>query len=200
MSQLYPQHGLAKMAIYSKFAAVFDYPHTGISAQVLSCLSPLETECAESAVLFRKFQLAVAEKSLGELQELYTATFDMRPDCTPALGYHLFGDDMRRSMLLIRLRERLEAHHIDPGVELADHLSLVLRLMDSSGPGEESDTLAAECLAPALARMTKALGQGAQTPESESSVADEERNPYLWALEALLAYVERKDAGVAAAH
>lgn len=191
--------GISTMAIYSNFATLFDYPDTEIAADVSACISLLENEFAEGAALLRKFQLAIAQKSLGELQELYTATFDMRPDCTPALGYHLFGDDVRRSLFLIRLRERLEARHIDLGVELPDHLSLVLHLMERSGPGEECDTLASECLAPALTRMTKALGQGAQAVTPHFSAADRERNPYSWALEALLAYVERKDARVAAA-
>lgn len=187
------------MAIYSNFAAVLDYPHSGINAQVQACISTLENECAECAALLRKFQLAIAQTSAGELQELYTATFDMRPDCTPALGYHLFGDDVRRSLFLIRLRERLEARRIDAGSELPDHLSLVLRLMDRSGDGEESDTLAADCLVPALTRMTKALGQRAEPADSQTRATDEERNPYAWALEALLAYVKRKDDRVAAA-
>lgn len=192
----------ANMAVYSNFAAVFAYPHTEVNPLVQACIPPLESECAECAALLRKFQLAIAEKSVSELQELYTATFDMRPDCTPDLGYHLFGDDVRRSLFLIRLRDQLAARHIDAGTELPDHLSLVLRLMDSSGPGEERNTLAADCLAPALGRMTQALGhraQAAQAADRETHVTDEDRNPYLWALEALLSYVKRKEAEAAAA-
>lgn len=187
------------MTVYLNFAAVFDYPHSEIDAHVQACIARLENECGECATLLRKFQTAVAQKSVAELQELYTATFDMRPDCTPALGYHLFGDDVRRSLFLIQLRDRLAARHIDPGVELPDHLSLVLRLMDSSGDGEDSDTLAADCLVPALTRMTQALGRDAKAGELQTNPTIEQQNPYLWALEALLAYVKRKEAGVAAA-
>lgn len=187
------------MAVYLDFAAVFDYPHAEIDPRVEACIEGLESENAECAALLRKFQIAIAQKSVGELQELYTATFDMRPDCTPALGYHLFGDDVRRSFFLIQLRDRLAARHIDPGVELPDHLSLVLRLMDSSGDGEDSDTLAADCLVPALTRMTQALSRDAKTGELQTNATIEERNPYLWAIEALLAYVKRREAGVTAA-
>lgn len=129
--------------------------------------------------MMREFQSRVAGMSLGEIQELYTATFDMRPDSTTALGYHLFGDDVRRSFFMAKLKERLENRGIPAGAELPDHLPLVLRLAGCEGPGEERQTLINDCLIPGLSRMIQALGQG------------EAGNPYRHAIDALLVYLRR---------
>ena len=71
-------------------------------------------------------------RSLGQLQEAYTNAFDLRPDCTPNLGYHLFGDDGRRGLFLAELKGRMEARGIPLGFELPDHISLLLRYLDAA--------------------------------------------------------------------
>ncbi|MDE3178468.1 MAG: hypothetical protein KGM47_02310 [Acidobacteriota bacterium] len=178
------------MAINTNFAGILEYPAADISPLVRDLIPALESECPGAAAAMRSFQSGIAGKSLGEMQELYTATFDMKPDCTTALGYHLFGDEVRRSFFLVRLKDRLAAHGIDAGCELPDHLPLALRLIEKQGPGEESEVLVDECLIPALAQMAKALDQ-VQGGGAEMSGAQGTSNPYRAAVAALLAYLRR---------
>ncbi|MGH9328058.1 MAG: nitrate reductase molybdenum cofactor assembly chaperone [Terriglobia bacterium] len=177
------------MPVYSLMAGILDYPAAEIITAVETCASQMVTDCPEAAALLRNFQSSIAGMSLSKLQEVYTSTFDLRPDSTPSLGYHLFGDDVRRSLFMAKLKERIEAGGIALGCELPDHLPLVLRLVDRQGPGEESSILMTECLVPALSRIVQAMGANGNEMASA--------NVYRYAIEALLVYV-RKDASEAA--
>jgi nitrate reductase molybdenum cofactor assembly chaperone NarJ/NarW len=170
------------MALYAVLAGILDYPEPGISSQVKDGISGLAGEHPEASELIAKFQAEQSRMSLGQLQELYTSTFDMRPDCTPNLGYHLFGDDGRRNVFMAQLKERMEAHHVEMDSELPDHLSLVLRLLEKQKSGDETQVLVEDCLVPAISRMLEALGQ----------VGDS--NPYEDVLRALLLLL-RKQSG-----
>ena len=162
------------MAIYSAFAEVLDYPACGLEDR----LSEIALECPEARTSIEAFQNATREKSIQELQEIYINAFDLRPDCTPNLGYHLFGDDGRRGLFLAELKGRMEASGIDLGSELPDHLSLVLRYIDCVE--EERAPLIEDCMLPALARVAEIL--------------DATENPYRHAVRALLSFLERERA------
>ena len=116
----------------------------------------LRAAIPDAHVHLKDFQNAIAEKSLGQLQEAYTNAFDLRPDCTPNLGYHLFGDDGRRGLFLAELKGRMESRGIPPGVELPDHIALFLRYVDLADE-EERLPVIEDCLLPAVARMVEVL-------------------------------------------
>ncbi len=118
--------------------------------------------------------------TLGELQELYTGTFELQPDCTPNLGYHLFGNDARRNVFMAQLKERMERHHVAIGSELPDHLCLILRLLEKEQSEEERSALMEDCLAPAVARMVDVLRKSRKC------------NPYESALRALLILLQEE--------
>lgn len=160
------------MAIYSVFADVLDYPGGGLEDQ----LSEIALECPEARASIEAFQSAARGKSIHELQEIYINAFDLRPDCTPNLGYHLFGDDGRRGLFLAELKGRMAAAGIDLGSELPDHLGLVLRYIDRVE--EERPPLIEDCMLPALARVAEIL--------------DATENPYKHAVRALLSFLERE--------
>jgi nitrate reductase molybdenum cofactor assembly chaperone NarJ/NarW len=99
---------------------------------------------------FRRFVEGTAPE---RLEELYTATFDLNPDSSPYIGYHLYGDGYPRSMFLLELQKKYRARGFEAGRELADHLCVMLRfLSDCDDPGER-DELIAEALVPALHSM-----------------------------------------------
>ena len=158
------------MTVYSCFAEILDYPDRLIAESVGDCLAELAVAIPEAYTQLRDFQTAIVEKDLGQLQELYTNAFDLRPDCTPNLGYHLFGDDGRRGVFLAELKGRMEALGIPLGSELADHISLILRYLDVAE--EERVPVVEDCLIPAVSRMVEVL--------------ENSGNPYEHALRALL--------------
>jgi len=115
------------MPIYGLFADILDYPERSIAKSLGDCIGELTPAIPEAYAHLKGFQNATADKGLGQLQEVYTNAFDLRPDCTPNLGYHLFGDDGRRGLFLAELKGRMESRGIRLGVELPDHIALLLR-------------------------------------------------------------------------
>jgi nitrate reductase molybdenum cofactor assembly chaperone NarJ/NarW len=164
------------MAVYSSFADILDYPASLIAQAVDDCAAQLALDCPEARAHMITFQNAVAGTNLGQLQEIYTNAFDFRPDCTPNLGYHLFGDDGRRGLFLAELKGRMGSSGIAIGSELPDHISLLLRYMHLHEP--ECGALVEDCMLPAVSRMAEAL--------------DSSENPYKHALHALLSVLQHE--------
>ncbi|HYL38651.1 MAG TPA: molecular chaperone TorD family protein [Bryobacteraceae bacterium] len=162
------------MAIYSLFADILDYPAQPIAKAVNGCAAELEREFPEAHAHMADFQDAVVGRSLGQLQEIYINAFDLRPDCTPNLGYHLFGDDGRRGLFLAELKGRMETSGIALGSELPDHISLLLRYM--CVVEQERGALTEDCMLPAISRMAEVLAST--------------ENPYKHALHALLSLLQ----------
>lgn len=160
---------------YQLFADVLDYPRPSIAEATRQCVAMMEAECPEAAEKLKVFEVASTALDLASVQELYTESFDLQPDCTLNASYHLFGDDWRRSMFLAELKGIYDCNSFQAGNELPDHLCLVLRFIASQEPGEQTDELAQECVVPAIRRMLSTLKPG--------------DNPYKHALEALLVWL-----------
>ena len=168
------------MPIYALFADILDYPERSIAKSLGDCIGELTPAIPETLAHLKDFQNSIADKSLGQLQEVYTNAFDLRPDCTPNLGYHLFGDDGRRGLFLAELKGRMESLGIRLGVELPDHIGLLLRYVDLADE-EERLPVIEDCLLPAVARMVEVLKPSG--------------NPYEHALSALLSLIRHQHEG-----
>lgn len=143
------------MSLFQVFAQMLEYPAVSTLEALSGCAVSLAEECPDAAAALREFMAAASGKNLGAMQELYISAFDLRPDCTPNLGYHLFGDDSRRGVFLAELKERMERAGVAVGVELPDYLPLILSYLDVAE--EERPVLIEDCLLPALARMAEIL-------------------------------------------
>jgi nitrate reductase molybdenum cofactor assembly chaperone NarJ/NarW len=145
--------------IYDALAAVLSYPAEDYLARVdvavLAAPSAIEPTLQEVA-------RELAGKSTVELQELFTVTFDLNPVCSLELGWHIFGENYDRGLLLAKLRALLRAHRIVESGELPDHLAHALRLIACMQPEEQHDFAAAIVL-PALGKMLDAI-RGKQNP------------------------------------
>ncbi len=137
---------------FEAVAALFAYPRTDYAKTVDHA-----AECAGSAApALPSFATEVRRMPLNEVQEFYTNTFDLQPACSLDLGWHLFGEDYQRGLLLARMRRELLAHEILETCELPDHLShallLLARMSDAQAEG-----FAAAIVMPALEPMLKCL-------------------------------------------
>lgn len=108
----------------------------------------------------------------GGAEELYTATFDLRPAVSPYAGIHLCGEGPRRNALLAHLASLRAQAGLAPGDEVPDHFAELLRHLAVTPGGGETEDVAALVLAPAARIAAAALPQD---------------NPYRAALEALVA-------------
>jgi nitrate reductase delta subunit len=81
-----------------------------------------------------------------QLQERYTAAFDLNPSTTLNLTYHRWGDSEKRAATLTRLKRLYMAagYEIDTG-ELPDYLPLVLEFMASVSAAQRSEPIR-QCL------------------------------------------------------
>lgn len=166
------------MSLYPLFADVLNYPAPGLSERVSDCVSELATDLPNAEELLRRFQRAHVELGTARLQEIYTSTFDMQPECTPNLSYHLFGEDQRRGMFLAKLTELFQQARVDTANELPDHLCCLLLYL-ATGPGAAATTdLITDCLLPTVSKIARGV--------------DEASNPYRTVLDALLLFLEKE--------
>lgn len=141
------------IAHYSLLADIYEYPMEGYSEKISAGQEFLEKAFPEAANLLRPFTDYMLTLPLRKQEELFIRSFDVQSVTTLDLGYVLFGDDYKRGELLVNLnREHREVQN-DCGIELADHLSNVLRLLPKMQDSAIVEELARRIVAPALRRM-----------------------------------------------
>lgn len=142
-----------KPQAYECMAAVLTYPGPDYRAALEALREQLPAECLVYAA---PCVAAIGALSPTAQQELFTQTFDLNPLCSLELGWHLFGENYERGLLLVRLRRELRAATIPEYGELPDHLTYALRLLPRMEHDQAEDLVAAIIL-PALVRMIQAL-------------------------------------------
>ncbi|GAB4239779.1 MAG: hypothetical protein Kow00109_14670 [Acidobacteriota bacterium] len=141
----------------AEWAQVFRYPGADYAAAVQQLARPADGAEVPVARLVESFAAAISSLELEEVQQLYTATFDLNPSCPPFLGVYLFPQDLqRRTILMLRLHEKAQALGCAGAPEDADHLASVLELAGRLS-SEDFAELAGCCLVPALEKMAQAL-------------------------------------------
>ncbi|HWR14132.1 MAG TPA: hypothetical protein VN577_04860 [Terriglobales bacterium] len=138
---------------YGCFAALLSYPLTKEMPDFESIIAALPGDCHLRIASFREVMETL---SVEAQQELFTQTFDLNPVCSLEVGWHLFGENYERGLLLVRLREELRAAEIREEGELPDHLTYTLRLLPTMEAGRAADFAGAIVL-PALVKMIQAL-------------------------------------------
>ncbi len=113
--------------------------------------------------LVGNFSKACEAASAGYLEELYTGTFDLQAICSPYIGHHLFGEDRRRGMFMVRLKDYYRSHNHPLNGELPDHISVMLKAAMWGEREEEAGDLKQFCLIPAVKKMTGLL-EGKSNP------------------------------------
>jgi nitrate reductase molybdenum cofactor assembly chaperone NarJ/NarW len=137
------------------FADILDYPAPGLAGKAAECAALIGAAQPEAVALLESFRGFAEENSLGKLQEIYSGFFDLNSICHPYVGYQLFGENYKRSALLLGLKKAYRAEGFEASAsEIPDRLSVVLRFVAHSKGGEDIDELLNRGLLPALARMT----------------------------------------------
>lgn len=146
---------------YELLAALLEYPGPDLLAAAASARTALAARSPEAAAALESFACGIAPLDPGEVEELYTRTFDLLAPCCLDVGYQLFGETYQRGSFLVKLREATRRHGIETGSELPDHLPVMLRLLARLDRAGDPRGLAEEAILPALGRMRAALGDGA---------------------------------------
>ena len=144
---------LSRPERYDGLAVLLEYPRDdGFAERLLSYMNRLPDEYETSVQALRPFYELVLPMGAGEVQELYTRTFDIDPVCTLEVGWHIYGEDYARGAFLVKMRELLREHNILETRELPDHLSHCLMLLARLS-GERADDFVARFLLPGMKKM-----------------------------------------------
>jgi len=158
--------------ILDDFAQILDYPTAVLPEIVGRSTERLRASHAGSADHMTRFQSFIDENDEGKLQELYTGTFDLQAFCNLYVGHYLFGEDFRRSLFMVKLKELYREEDFSFQKELPDHLCVMLRFLACAKEREENRELISECVIPAVVAMLKCF--------------DSKHHPYKAVLQSLL--------------
>ena len=140
--------------IYALFADLLTYPQEDPTEKARACLDLMRQHPTSAAAVQRFLEFA-QRQDLGRLQELYTHTFDLNPVCSLYIGYHLYGESFRRGEYMVKLKGAYRARGLEPGNELPDHLTLILRYLSASPDASTALHVITEDVVPALEAMAK---------------------------------------------
>jgi nitrate reductase molybdenum cofactor assembly chaperone NarJ/NarW len=141
-------------------ADLLDYPDADWKWRCEECRAVLNVASQSFASHFALFSTATESRSLTDLQEVYTRTFDLSPVCALEVGYHLFGENYKRGVFLANLRETEAPFDLGQAQQLPDYLPVLLRLLTRLADEELRGALIVDCLIPALGKMLKTLSEG----------------------------------------
>jgi nitrate reductase molybdenum cofactor assembly chaperone NarJ/NarW len=144
---------MSTLSIYDGLAAILMYPEADYADRVRDAVLAAPPEIAW---MLQQFAEQIDGRDTLQLQELFTVTFDLNPVCSLELGWHLFGENYDRGLLLVKLRQLLAGHGVSEHGELPDHLASVLRLLARMDESSRRDFAIAIVL-PAIGKMLDAF-------------------------------------------
>ncbi|MDP3981263.1 MAG: hypothetical protein Q8Q33_07625 [Chlamydiota bacterium] len=145
---------------YSMMADLFAYPNSSFLEKVQQSAIFLKKSHPSAADEVDLFYEGLPKGNPDQLQEIFTRTFDIQAITTLDVGYVLFGDDYKRGQILSNLNREHKNANNDCGLELADHLPNLLRLIPKLDDIELIQDLVSEILAPALQIMVHEFDPG----------------------------------------
>jgi len=151
--------------VFQLFAELLDYPRTNLAGAAGECAALVAGRSSKATAFLHEFESFAEKTSLTRMEEIYTGLFELDATCHPYIGYHLFGESYKRSAFLLELKERYRPHGIKCGVELPDHLAVMLRYLAANEDRAETEEIIREALHPALRKMLKSKDEEPPDPD-----------------------------------
>lgn len=143
--------------VHEALACLLTYPGEATSGSGYAAAAELvAAACPATADSLRRFTDAIAGIEPGELEELYTRTFDNVAARSLEVGWQLFGENYARGALMVRFRALMRKYDVPEGAELPDHLTHVLALLGRA-PQELARAFAKIQVSQAVASMLEGL-------------------------------------------
>jgi nitrate reductase delta subunit len=139
-------------AVYDAWAGLLEYPG-GADAQLIARDADVVlSDFPEAWESLRPLLEALRGGDLGELEELFTRTFDNSPERALELGWHIYGETYARGAFLVRMRQGMRSCGRAETVDLPDHVANVLRVLARVAPATANALVQGVAL-PALAKI-----------------------------------------------
>jgi nitrate reductase assembly molybdenum cofactor insertion protein NarJ len=181
---------------YDALATLFAHPGANFGAEVQRAMTLHQGSYPSAGRALDEFSALLPLGDPLAMEELYTRTFDVQAITSLDIGYTLFGEDYKRGALLANLSREHTLANNDCGMELADHLTNVLRLLPRLTDAEIREEFVRVLVAPALREMIREFEPERLAKKEElykkhhKTIIDcadgERRVAYRHALEALL--------------
>jgi nitrate reductase delta subunit len=115
------------MRIAEVVASGYRYPTPSAAAELSAAIDGIPGGVVERHM--RQFFDEVSDLSLGEWEELHTATLDLSPLFVPYVGHVTWGENYRRGEFMADMKGSMTRNGIDLGGELPDHIEPILRYL-----------------------------------------------------------------------
>ena len=171
--------------VLALFAELLDYPHHGLATTARECAGLVANESPEAAEKLTEFAAFVERTPWNTLEEVFTATFDLNASRHPYVGYHMFGEAYKRSVFFLELKDRYREHGFDSGMELPDHIAVMLRFMAQCPDSALTTEIVREAILPTLDPMMAAPEAEPVGPDEEAPIVFDVGDDYSRVLRAL---------------
>jgi len=111
---------------HDALSCILQYPAHDFVTLFPSWSRAVAAEVPEAAEDLQRFERHVRTLAPGELEELFTRTFDNTTSRALEVGWHAYGETYDRGAFLVTMRENLRALGVPENGELPDHLTHVL--------------------------------------------------------------------------
>ena len=145
--------------LFDGLASLLAYPTESHSEVVQRAAATLEGWNAELGTRLAPLTEHVQSLARSDLEECYTRTFDISPECALEIGWHLYGENYTRGAFLVEMRGHLRNLGLAESAELPDHICHVLQVVGRL-PEDEARELCRGQLLPALTKMQKQIPEG----------------------------------------
>lgn len=143
-------------SLYDALALLLLYPDGNFHERIRRCRELAVDGAPVIVARLDEFVGNTAGKTSAELEELYIQTFDFNPLCSLDTGWQLFGEEYRRGLYMVKIREEMRRLEIPETVELPDHLTNVLRILGRMEEEAAAD-FAMSCVIPAVKKTLGAV-------------------------------------------
>lgn len=142
---------------------LLDYPQEDFAERTEFLTEQVTQQYPATKKLLTQFVQGCHRKTQGELEELYTRTFDLAAICSPYITGYIYGDEnFDRGTFMALLGEKFQEMGFDTRGELPDHLAVLLRF-SAALDSETLDELISFCLLDPINQMEERL-QDADNP------------------------------------
>jgi nitrate reductase molybdenum cofactor assembly chaperone NarJ/NarW len=143
---------------YASLSRLMEYPERNGVLQIgIEWVSRALQEQGYSGHL-APFAQFVTNSTLATLQEEYVAAFDFNPSAALYLGHHLYGDNQKKGLYMIKIKQEFNRYGFTPPRnELPDHLPLLLEFLAHLARQEEDGVrrvFISDCVLPGIERLT----------------------------------------------
>ncbi|RKZ16348.1 hypothetical protein DRQ53_06630 [bacterium] len=142
--------------LFDRMSTLFAYPPPGYMCAVEDVRKAFVEKTPEAAAEMEAFEQGLKALEGSSVEELFTRTFDLNPECCCEVGWHLFGERYDRGSFMVWMREEMRKYEVPETGELPDHLVHVLRVLGRM-EDSEAERFATEAVTPTLKRMVGSI-------------------------------------------